>query len=343
MNVKDDPVSCEIIEKNNKTYSLEDIAEVLEVELKQLQAKATAEQNKPDIDYKGIISKVDRPCIKAMLEGAEEGERNFTAGRLIMYFRNIKGYSKRKTKKIIQYWNTLNKPPENERKLLNDFKNYWHSEYNLLGCQIPDNTTKQQVLNKYCNKDKCNISGQFRVKENRKMSRYNNRIIKRIKNISGFALIIYGVLEKHPEGLTKKRIMEIINISEVTFYKKIKELKNKNLLFKHKGIRRRGIPAIYKITREGTYGTGRTSISYGAVIAAANRIITPAEFKVYLLLHWYLYIGQTDNVYPSTFTIAEKLGIDQSGASKHVTHLQEKDFIQVEKTKEGYNIYYLQV
>jgi predicted transcriptional regulator len=261
-----------------------------------------------------------------------------------MYFRNIKGYSKKKTKKIIQYWNTLNKPAENERKLLNDFRSYWHSEYNLLGCRIPDNTTKQQILSKHCNKDRCSISGQFRVKENRKMSRYNNRIIKRIKKLHGTALIIYGVLEKHPEGLTRKRIMEIANIgSKSTFYKRIKELISINFICKREGIKQRGLPDIYKAYKQGTYGTGRTSVSYGTVIAAANNVISPAEFKVYLLLHWYFYIGQSNDIYPSTFTLAEKLGIDQSGASKHVTHLHEKDFIQIEKTKEGYNIYYLQV
>ncbi|MFW5988534.1 MAG: helix-turn-helix domain-containing protein [bacterium] len=343
MNVKDDPVKCEIIEKNNKIYSLEDIAEVLEVELKQPQEKATAGQNKPDINYQGIISKVDRPCIKSMLEGVGEGERNFAAGRLIMYFRNIKGYSKRKTKKIIQYWNTLNDPPENERKLLNDFKNYWHSDYNLLGCYIPDNTSKQQILDKHCNKNKCSISGQFKVKENRRMSRYNNRIIKRIKKLHGTALIVYGILEKHPEGLTRKRILEIVDISEMTFYKRIKELLNIGFVFKRKGNRRRGIPNLYKVVKQGTYGTGRTSVSYGAVIAAANNVISPAQFKVYLLLHWYLYIGQTNDIYPSTFTLAEKLGKSQSTIQNHITALNEKDFIQVDKTKEGYNIYYLQV
>ncbi|MCF8002577.1 MAG: helix-turn-helix domain-containing protein, partial [Halanaerobiales bacterium] len=343
MNVKDDPVRCKIIEKNNKIYSLEDIAGVLGVKPERPQ-EATEGQNKPDIDYQSIISKVDRPCIKSILEGVEEGERNFTAGRLIMYFRNIKGYSKRKTKKIIQYWNTLNKPPENERKLLNDFRSYWKSEYNLLGCRIPDNITKQQIINKYCNKDKCNIYGQFRVKENRRMVNYNNRIIKRLKNLHGTSLIMYGVLEKHPEGLTRKRIMEIANIgSKMTFYRRIKELININFVFKRKGIRQRGIPDIYKVVKQGTYGTGRTSVSYGAVIAAANGAISPAQYKVYLLLHWYLYIGQTNDIYPSTFTLAEKLGKSQSTIQNHITELKKKDFIQVDKAKEGYNIYYLQV
>jgi hypothetical protein len=176
------------------------------------------------------------------------------------------------------------------------------------------------------------------------MSRYNNRIIKRIKKLHGTALIIYGVLEKHPEGLKTERIMEIANIgSEVTFYKRVKELTNAGFVFKRKGIKQRGIPDIYKVVRQGTYGTGRTSVSYGAVIAAANDVIGPAQYKVYLLLHWYLYIGRANNIYPSTFTLADKLGVTQQAASKHITHLQEKDFIQIDKTKEGYNIYYLNI
>jgi hypothetical protein len=350
MNVKDDPVSCEIIEKNNKTYSLEDIAEVLEVELKQPQDKATAVQNKPDIDYKGIISKVDRPCLKSILEGVEEGERNFTEGRLIMYFRNIKGYSKKKTKKIIQCWNTLNDPPENERKLLLDFKYYWYSEYNLLGCRIPDNTTKQQILDKYCNSDECIKkkrrvkTSQFRVKKSDSPdSFYNNRIIKRIKKLHGTALIIYGVLEKNPAGLTKQKAINIIDISELTFRKRVKELIKAGFVFKRKGNRRRGIPDIYKIVRQGTYGTGRTSVSYGAVLLAANGVISPAEYKVYILLNWYYEIGQTNGVYPSTFTLADKLGVTQQAISKNIIHLKKKDIIKVDKAKKGYNIYILQL
>jgi len=206
MNVKKEPVRCEILEKNNKTYSLEDIAEALGVKPAKPQTDTEATE-RPDIDYQGIIAKVDRPCIKSMLEGVPEGERNFVLGRLVMYFRNIKGYNKQQTKKIIRYWNTLNDPPENEQKLFKAFKYYWHSEYNLLGCYIPDNITKQQILDKYCDKDKCNISGQFRVKENQKMSHYNNMILKRIKNLHGTALIMYGILEKHPEGLTWKLLI----------------------------------------------------------------------------------------------------------------------------------------
>ena len=343
LNVKDAPVRCEILEKNNKIYSLEDIAGILGVKPERPQ-ETTEGQKKPDIDYKGIISKVDRPCIKSMLGGVEKGERNFVLGRLAMYFRNIKGYSKKKTKKIIQYWNTLNEQPENERKLLNDFRAYWHSEYNLLGCRIPDNTTKQQLLEKHCNKDKCSIAGQFRVKENRKMIRYNNRIIKKIKKLHGTALIMYGILEKHQEGLTRKRIMEIANIgSEITFQRRIKELTNRGFVFKRKGIRQRGIPDIYKVVKQGTYGTGRTSVSYGAVIAAANGAINPAEYKVYLLLHWYFYIGQTNDIYPSTFTLAEKFGRKQPTIQNHITELKKKDFIQVGKAKGGYNIYYLNI
>jgi predicted transcriptional regulator len=261
-----------------------------------------------------------------------------------MYFRNIKGYSKKKTKKIIQYWNTLNDPPENERKLLQDLKNYWYSKYNLLGCYIPDDYTRQRILNKHCNKYKCSISGQFKVKENRKMVNYNNRIIKRIKQLHGTALIIYGILEKHPEGLTRKRIMEIANIgSKSTFYKRIKELISINFICKREGIKQRGLPDIYKAYKQGTYGTGRTSVSYGTVIAAANNVISPAEFKVYLLLHWYFYIGPSNDIYPSTFTLAEKLGKSQPTIQNHITALNKKDFIQVDKAGEGYNIYYLQV
>lgn len=354
MNVKepDQPVKCEVLKLNNKSYKLKKIAALLGVKAKAMEKatdKAELVAESLGIDYKGIKSQVNLPCIKSIMEGVGEGQRNWALGRITMYLRNVLGFSQRKSFKVVRVWNLKNDPAQRESDLKSSFKTYWHSDYNLLGCQIPDQPDLQQILNSHCDKEGC-IRMTGRIKNNKSIvkdkstdSFYNNRIIKRIDKLHGTALIIYSVLEKHEEGLTVDRATEIIDISTDYFRKRVKELIKLGFVEVKKGNRRQGIKDLYKIKRQGTYGTGRTSISYGAVIAAANNIISPAQYKVYLLLKWFEQIGQTKGVYPSTFTLADRLRLDQSTVQNHITALYKKDFIEVDKTDEGYNIYKLQI
>jgi DNA-binding MarR family transcriptional regulator len=266
-----------------------------------------------------------------------------------MYLRNILGFSKRKSFKVVRVWNLKCDPAQRESELKSSFNSYWRSDYNLLGCQIPDKPDLQQILNSHFNKNACiRITGRIKnnksfVKDNSTDSFYNNRIIKRIDKLHGTALIIYAVLEKHEEGLTADRLREIIDMSKKHLINRLKELIKLGFVEVKTGNRRRGIKDLYKIKRQGSYGTGRTALSYGAVIAAANSVISPAQYKVYLLLKWYEQIGQSKGVYPSTFTLADKLRLDQSTVQNHITALFKKDFIEVDKSDQGYNIYKLQI
>jgi predicted transcriptional regulator len=353
MNVKnpDQPVKCEIVKVNDNEINLNNLAEILGTTAEVItepQSKAEQAAKSLQVDYEGIISQAKWPCIKSILEGVEEGQRNWALGRLTMYFRNILGFSRRKAEKVVRVWNLKNKPAQPEVELLKSFKSYWVSNYNLLGCKIESNPDLQQILNKHCDRKGCiratgSVKSRIEVKEGKTASFYNNRIIKRIDKLHGTALIIYAVLEKHEEGLTADRATEIINLNKKHFRNRAKELEKLGFIEIKKGNRRRGIKDLYKINRQGTYGTGRTSISYGAVIAAANSVISPAQYKVYLLLKWYEQIGQNNGVYPSTFTLADKLRLDQSTVQNHITELYKKDFIEVDKSEEGYNIYKLQI
>ena len=347
MNVKSDPVKCGLVDYRGDRYKLQDIAELLGVE-PQADRQPKQADKAIGIDYEGVMSKIDRTCIKSMLEGVKEGRRNWILGRLTMYFREIAGYPKDKTRKIIKAWNFRNQPPQKEKELMKSFNTYWHNDYNLLGCKILDKDKQpvrklQQILNKHCNKDSCSRSGNYQTVNGGKYSKYNNRIIKRIKKLSGTALVIYGVLEKHPEGLTAERITEIIDISEKTFRDRVEELINIGFVNKKSGIKRRGIPDLFYIKRQGTYGTGRTAVNYGAVLLAANKVITPAQYKVYVLLNWFKHIGQNGRTNPSTFTIAEKLGCSRSTIQNHVSALEKKDIIEIDRRKGQSNEYHLKL
>ena len=353
MNVKDEPVRCEIVESNNNTYKLQDIADILGIE-----PEADRQPQQPDeaigIDYEGIISEVDRPCIKSMLEGVEVGQRNWIQGRLIKYFKIRKGKSKAEVKKIIKAWNYRNEIPLDDKELITSFNSYWHNNYNLLGCKIVDRDGKplldlQQILNKHCSKSDCVIKGDFKVVEGSTYIEYNNRIIKRIKELNTQSIIIYGIMAVNEQGLTAERAAEILGTSERTFKRNVEDLIKLGFIKVKKGIKRRGISDLYYLSRQGTFGTGRTIISYAATrlflseIKNSTSIIKPAHFKLYMLLQYYKWNSPTGEIYPSTITLAEKLDYKRQYISKLVNELEQVDFIAVDRDKKVSNYYTLKI
>ena len=348
INMKRVPKRCKIIDHNNKTYSLEKLADILKV------TPHLSEEDKMrdfDIDeerikkYKRIQSEVDRNCIKNMLDGVKEGQRNFALGRITMYFRNDKGYSREKTKEIVKIWNALNDPPENRNKLETDFGYYWRGKYNLLGCYIKDHKDKQKVLSRYCNKQTCELKGKYVSSNSNEVCWYNNRLINQIKKLSGHVFLLYAVLNKHPEGLSIDELIEKTSISKDTLYKGIDYLiKNGMIKFKTMYINNKKTN-IYWLPKTNTFGTGRTPITYKAINKALNGAISYSQFKLYILLHKYKFMGKTFEVYPSTTTLGEKLDIDRSTVSKHLKPLQAADFIEIdyEDDSKNSNVYYLKI
>ena len=331
LNVKDAPVRCEILEKNNKTYSLEDIAEILEVEPEQPQDKATEGQKKPDIDYKSITSKVDRPCIKSMLEGVEKGERNWALGRLTKYLQIVEGCNKKKALKIVLQWNTFNEPAENINRVKNDFKTYWHKEYNhLLDCKF-NNSGYQQNLNEHCNRSECNFSNTFTELKIDNKVKFNDRIFNKYKKISGNDLIIYAMLLRENQGLNTKQIKEAIYnyyskkpcMNRKTLYKSIDNLKSMGLIEVREPS---GMAKFCKVKLQGTYGMGYTLLSNGAVHGAIDGRITAGQLKVYVLILKYAY--DKGKAFPGVVTLADKMGITHPVISIHLKDLEKRNYIK---------------
>ncbi len=332
LNVKDEPVSCEIIEKNNKIYSLEDIADLLGVE-----AKESPHGNNGAVEgfsgYKGLdIDKINRPCMKSILEGVSEGQRNWALGRLTKYLQIVEGYNKKKTLKILMEWNKLNDPSENNNKLKNDFKAYWKGNYKLLGCKMKDNDY-QQNLNEHCNRSECNFSNTFTELKIDNQVKFNNRIFNNYKKISGNALIVYGILLREKQGLNTIQLKKSIYnhyskkpcMSRPSIYKAINNLKTMGLI---KVRERPGRPKFCKIKPQGTYGVGYTLLTNGAIHGAIDGRVTPAQFKVYVLLFKYAY--GAGEAFPGVLTLADKMGITHQAISNHLKDLENRNYIKRE-------------
>lgn len=348
MNVKDKPLKCEILSLNDNTYSLQYFIELLDIKpaaLEKAHRRLKQAELAFDINYEGIISSIDRPCIRGIMWGVPEGERNWHLGRLTKYFKNKAGFNKEKTRKIIRLWNLENNPPQKEQELLISFNKYWHTDYNLTGCIIKDKEGEpvpqlQQIINKYCDKEKCPLSDKIEFKKDEPVIEYNNWILYNIKLMSVYELIIYSVLSMNRQGLTATRAADIIGITKKTFWKYAK--KSKFIKVK-KGIEQRGIEDIYYLSRKGTYNLGRTLISYAAVrllnSELKEQLIKPRDIKAYMLLRYYRYRSKSGEVYPALKTLAGKLGTSKAAISESIKRLEARDILYIDREKRRSNTY----
>jgi hypothetical protein len=359
MNVKEDPVECKLMTISKNKYNLNEIADLLGVEVKEPPEKGQIRPEKVaevlGIDYKGIKSQIDKPCIKSILDGVPKGERNWLLGRLTRHLKDDLAISKMRAEKVVRVWNLKCEPSQIETEVLSSFNSYWNNDnLNLQGCKILDSTgdlilDKQQILNKYCNKGKCSLTENFELAEieGESLIKFNNRLLNKIKSMSVYSLIIYGVLSMHEEGLTKRNAAKIIGITKKTFKKHTTQLIKLGFINVRKGIRQRGTSDLYYLRQQGTFNLGRTSISYAAIRLLNAELrqgyIRPAEIKVYMLLRYFEYQSKTGEVYPATTTLAEKLGTSRPRLSYSINRLEERDFIKIDREKRRSNTYIFKV
>jgi predicted ArsR family transcriptional regulator len=151
----------------------------------------------------------------------------------------------------------------------------------------------------------------------------------------------------HEEGLTTKRASGIIGINYRTFKNHTEQLIKLGFARVRKGIRQRGTSDLYYLTKQGTFKLGRTSISYAAVkslyLELQNGLIKPADVKVYMLLRYFEYKSKEGEVYPSTTTLADKLGSERSTVSRSIKRLEKRDFIEIDREKRRSNTYHFLV
>ncbi|MBC7130543.1 primase C-terminal domain-containing protein, partial [Candidatus Bathyarchaeota archaeon] len=91
------------------------------------------------------------PCIKALLEGVEEGLRNEVGIRLASYFLNFKKLSRARALEALQRWNSRNRPPLSSKELESIIKSAELHGY-VYGCD-------DELLKANCKEDKCPLSG----------------------------------------------------------------------------------------------------------------------------------------------------------------------------------------
>ncbi len=332
-NVKDRPLRCEILQAD---YSLIYDIRLFRDKLRDYMGAA----DKKPIRVRGNVELVndilgiepDRHCIKAILRGVPEGERNFMLGRLTKWLQ-LRGYTKEKSKRVILAWNNLNRPPEDKDKVIRDFNLYWHGDYKLLGCMMK-NPGLQQILYKYCNRPECKFTMAIGNISLENSIKYNNRLLKDLHRLTGNELIIYGLLVRHREGLTTSLLIEKLTsratgepcMSKPTRIKSLNTLRKAGFIEKTEGNRRAGREDLHTARAQGTYGMGYTLITNGAINGAIDKRVTPGELRLYILLLKFAF--NKGSCYPSLATMAKELRTSEPRISNQLLNLERVDYIK---------------
>lgn len=328
-NVKHEPVLCRTIRHTDAVYKLVDLMPHASFPTPLKRHKA-APVIIPELDNSKL------PCIIEAGKGVPAGQRNFMQGRLIKYLQ-MAGHTKNKTREIIRQWNSRNSPPENANKLEADFHAYWHGDYKLMGCTISD-PLLQADLNDYCSRIDCPRANTIDSLHLENSRAYNNRIMNHLHKMTGNDLIVYGLLLIHSEGLNTSQLNNYlirantgnVCITKPTLTGCICRLEGMGLIkvLRHYS-RRAGHEYFYKAIPQGTYGTGYTLVSTGAIYGAIDGRVTAGQFKLYVLLLKYSFKHRS--VYPSIFTLSKELRKDPSYISKALSALEQKGYIKKDK------------
>jgi hypothetical protein len=323
VNVKREPVPCRIVEANWRRYDLATFQRLLEV----------PKRTYAPVAFGGVpeLLRCDMPCIRTAACGVPEGHRNFWLGRITKWLQK-EGYTFKRAWEIVQEWNRRNRPPEKQQKLQNDFKYYWEGNYKLLGC-LQDNPEKQAMLAGYCTGSECELRGTIGRLELDNAIALNNRLFRAYHKLTGNDLIVLGVLNRHPKGLNTSQLIFKLTaratkkpcMSLKTMRESLVTLERRGLISVTQGNRRAGEEDLYRAIPQGTYGTGYTLATNGAVNGAIDGRVTSAEFKLYVLLLKYAFgKGQC---FPSLRTLANELRVDEALVSRQLKALDKADYI----------------
>jgi hypothetical protein len=321
VNTKGDPVPCRIMEANWRRHDLADFERLLHVERQGQFCHGVPE-----------LLESNMACIRAAAYGVPEGHRNFWLGRITKYLQ-IR-YPEERAWQIVLAWNRLCRPAEKVDRLSADFKAYWHGPYKLLGC-IQGDASKQAMLAAYCAAGDCERGGTMGRLELDDAVSINNRIFNgAFYKWTGNELIVFGILLRHPEGLATSALLEKLTARATgkpcmalnTMRKCLATLAERGLIRVVKRNRQAGHEDFFQTIPQGTYGRGYTLVTNGAIIGAVAGMVTPGEFRLYVLLLKFAFAKGT--CYPSLATLANVLRTDPGRVSQQLKRLEQADYIK---------------
>ena len=342
INHKDSPaVPCSILSVSPLRYNLNDLRKTLTNQL----------QPARDLRLQGVRSLLenDFACIHAMANGVRKGHRNTCLGRIAAWLKLCDFDESRAWAEVMQ-WNSLCSPPENLRVLRTSFESYWARDYKLLGC-VQENPVLQAVLSDYCAGAECSRKWLMADINFGGAIAYSNREISDLANWTGQELILYGVLLKSEKGMTTSQLQEALTspatgkpcMHSRLMMKCLKELRARGLVKTVRRNRHTGSEDFHRAENVKNWRTRYCLVSTGALHGAIDGRVSPAQFRVYVLLCRFAWRKRRKSknelsgaCFPSRVTLQKELEI-KYGASitAHLRALERAGYISRSYGRDG--------
>ncbi len=306
-----------------------------------------------DLRLQGVrsLAESDFYCIRAMANGVRQGHRNTCLGRIAAWLKLI-GYNEARAWADVMQWNSLCSPPERLPALRKRFLAYWARDYKLLGC-VQENPVLQAVLSDYCAGAECSRKWLMADINFDGAIAYSNREIADLREWSGQKLILYGLLLKSEKGMTTSQLQEALT-SPATgkpcmharlMMQCLEELRAQGLVKTVRRNRRAGREDFHRAESVGNWLTRYTLVSKGALHGAIDGRVSPAEFRVYVLLCRYAWRKRrkresetelTGACFPSRVTLKKELGLRQEATvTTHLRALERVGYISRSYGRDG--------
>lgn len=148
-------------------YSLDS----LEKQLEKIKKKQAYDER---LKARSISFSKNRYCINQMLNGVNEGYRNFAMRRLYSHFRYNLAKPDDWIKNELREWNKKNNPPKSDDEFERELDLIIKNQYNCNSCSPPKTNTQtfrdSIILKEFCNKDLCEYRQKRLIKSNKRIN-----------------------------------------------------------------------------------------------------------------------------------------------------------------------------
>lgn len=331
MNVKADPIKCELIELNDRRTALETFESILKV-------KAQAEI----IEHiEGIpeLLEIRFNGLNNMAAGVQKGERNFCTGRIVQTLKRL-NYTKHEASEIIFRWNTLNRPKKPVNELKKEINVFWHeSQYKYDGKTFSDEGL-QELNERFID----NETAFFKGGEDSNFHYDNDLLGDQFYKISGLVFAVLAIVKLSEEkGITLKEIAHLCRrtVEDKTLLKSVDHLVKNNHVSKKT---KKGLPAIYhfkeKAFSEKRGFTSTPKLLHKLYIEACNARqlekelnrrpadrLNETRYKMLILLESYAFDSKRE-LFASDSTLANRMRLTNKSIKNNLQWLVDNQYIK---------------
>lgn len=321
MNVKAEPLKCELLQVNDNTADLKRFESLLGVKasIRETNAGSGVITELATIKFNGLHN---------MANGVSKGQRNFCTGRIVQTLKRL-NYTKQEATDIVFRWNSLNKPKKEPKELRKDINTYWHDERYKFDGKDFSHERLQEINEVFIDDETLFFKGVGESTHSYDNELLNPDVFHKINGLTFAILSIIklegdeGIRREHLADLSRrnpqdKTLRQSLNLLEKMDYIKVAKKKRTNF---------------YIFNEKANYNRGYTLVGKSLHRSYIHGELNEPEYKLLILIESYAYDHKKE-VFPSNQTLALRTGQSNSTIQRNLRQLRHKQFIKTE-IKEG--------